>query len=48
MSSAPLDHAEILDRWEAFNLARTATAFGAFVPLILLVLLRAERDPRRQ
>ncbi|HEY9370542.1 DUF1772 domain-containing protein [Streptomyces sp.] len=46
-TSAPLDHAEILDRWEAFNYARTGTAFAAFALLIVLALHRsgAERDP---
>ncbi|WP_405982886.1 anthrone oxygenase family protein [Streptomyces sp. NBC_00158] len=40
VTSAPLDHAEVLDRWEAFNHARTATAFAAFTLLILLALRR--------
>ncbi|WP_327358338.1 DUF1772 domain-containing protein [Streptomyces sp. NBC_01304] len=39
-TSAPADHAEILARWEAFNYARTATAFAAFALLILLALRR--------
>jgi uncharacterized membrane protein len=39
-TSAPADHAEILARWEAFNQARTAAAFAAFVLLILLALRR--------
>ncbi|MEV7526468.1 DUF1772 domain-containing protein [Streptomyces sp. NPDC091371] len=47
VTSAPPDHAEILDRWEAFNNARTGAAFAAFVLLILLVLRRpgVESDP---
>ncbi|MEU8890636.1 DUF1772 domain-containing protein [Streptomyces sp. NPDC048442] len=46
-TSAPADHAEILSRWEAFNYARTATAFAAFALLILLSLRRSHspRDP---
>ncbi|MFM9369943.1 anthrone oxygenase family protein [Streptomyces sp. Da 82-17] len=38
VTSAPADHAEFLARWEAFNQARTATAFAAFGLLILLTL----------
>ncbi|MFJ4777945.1 anthrone oxygenase family protein [Streptomyces sp. NPDC088762] len=48
VSSPPVDHAEILDRWEIFNLARTGTAFAAFALLILLVLRQpgAEHDAK--
>ncbi|MFB7940008.1 anthrone oxygenase family protein [Streptomyces sp. NPDC056049] len=41
VSTAPLDHAEILDRWEAFNYARTGAAFAAFILLIALALRRS-------
>lgn len=44
-ASAPADHAEILHRWELFNLARTSTALVAFVLLIALVV-SAPRAPR--
>ncbi|MEU9059418.1 DUF1772 domain-containing protein [Streptomyces sp. NPDC048430] len=46
-TSAPADHADILARWEAFNYARTGTAFAAFALLILLSLnhSRTTRDP---
>ncbi|MEU9714909.1 DUF1772 domain-containing protein [Streptomyces sp. NPDC047976] len=44
VTSAPLDHAEVLDRWEAFNHARTGTAFAAFTLLILLALRRRGAD----
>ncbi len=37
-TSAPVGHAEILGRWEAFNYARTGAAFAAFALLILLAL----------
>ncbi|MGW5863806.1 anthrone oxygenase family protein [Streptomyces sp. NPDC055239] len=40
-TSAPADHAQILDRWEAFNYARTGTAFAAFALLIFLSLRRS-------
>ncbi|MEU9147305.1 DUF1772 domain-containing protein [Streptomyces sp. NPDC048349] len=48
VTSPPVDHAEILDRWEIFNLARTGTAFAAFALLILLVLRQpgAEHDAK--
>lgn len=42
VTSAPADHAGILNRWEAFNYARTAAAFAAFALLILLTLRRDE------
>ncbi|WP_331769825.1 DUF1772 domain-containing protein [Embleya sp. NBC_00888] len=38
VTTAPSDHAEILARWEAFNYARTGTAFVAFFLLIVLAL----------
>ncbi|MFF8835727.1 anthrone oxygenase family protein [Streptomyces sp. NPDC015130] len=44
-TSAPHDHAEILDRWEAFNYARTGTAFAAFALLILLALHHRSAHP---
>ncbi|MGW1769473.1 anthrone oxygenase family protein [Streptomyces sp. NPDC002073] len=49
VTTAPVDHAEILDRWEAFNQARTGTAFAAFALLILLALRQpgAEADRGR-
>jgi uncharacterized membrane protein len=43
--SAPADHAEVLARWEAFNYARTGTAFAAFALLILLSLGRSHSAP---
>ncbi|OEJ23678.1 hypothetical protein AR457_03375 [Streptomyces agglomeratus] len=45
-TSAPVDHAEILGRWEAFNYARTAAAFAAFALLILLTLRPGETRSR--
>ncbi|MFJ8827615.1 anthrone oxygenase family protein [Streptomyces sp. NPDC102467] len=48
-TSAPADHADILARWEAFNYARTGTAFAAFALLILLSLRRSHSvDDARQ
>ncbi|MEU9865463.1 DUF1772 domain-containing protein [Streptomyces sp. NPDC047971] len=44
-TTAPHDHAEILNRWEAFNHARTGTAFAAFSLLILLALHRQNAKP---
>ncbi|MBA0053776.1 DUF1772 domain-containing protein [Streptomyces sp. AJS327] len=43
-STPPPDHAEILNRWEAFNYGRTATAFLAFGLLIYLTLRTRARD----
>lgn len=40
VTSAPADHAGVLARWEAFNYARTATAFAAFALLIVLAVRR--------
>lgn len=40
LSSAPADHAEILGRWELFNILRTLTAITAFALLIALSLKR--------
>ncbi|MER6388703.1 DUF1772 domain-containing protein [Streptomyces sp. NPDC001523] len=42
--SAPADHAEILGRWEAFNIARTLTALLAFALLTALVSRRSHSD----
>lgn len=38
LTSAPVDHAEILGRWELLNNLRTLTALTAFVLLIALTL----------
>ncbi|MFJ6758156.1 MULTISPECIES: anthrone oxygenase family protein [unclassified Streptomyces] len=38
LTSAPADHAEILQRWELFNNLRTLTALTAFALLITLAL----------
>ncbi|MBW4718831.1 DUF1772 domain-containing protein [Saccharothrix sp. SC076] len=40
VSGPPPDHLEILQRWEAFNAARTCTALVAFLIVIHLVLRR--------
>jgi hypothetical protein len=49
VSSVPADHAAILQRWEAFNIARTATAFVAFVLVIVVIVHTvADRLPARQ
>lgn len=49
VSSAPADYAAILRRWEAFNIARTATAFIAFVLVIVVIVNSvADRLPVRQ
>lgn len=45
LTSAPVDHAEILQRWELFNNLRTLTAVTAFALLIILSL-RQPRPPR--
>lgn len=45
-TGAPADHALILDRWEMFNYARTATAFVAFALLILLSVRPGSTTPR--
>ncbi|MGV9772828.1 anthrone oxygenase family protein [Streptosporangium sp. NPDC003464] len=37
VTSAPADHATILQRWEAFHFLRTITAFVAFLLIVLLV-----------
>ncbi|ACZ84559.1 DUF1772 domain-containing protein [Streptosporangium roseum] len=37
VTSAPADHAAILQRWEAFHFLRTTTAFLAFLLIVLLV-----------
>ncbi|SNS84345.1 DUF1772 domain-containing protein [Actinoplanes regularis] len=36
-SSLPLDHAELLQRWEIYHYLRTATAIAAFLLLIVLI-----------
>ncbi|MGW6704329.1 anthrone oxygenase family protein [Streptomyces sp. NPDC054956] len=46
-TSAPVDHAEILRRWELFNNLRTLTALVAFVLLIVLVLWQPTSQPSR-
>lgn len=47
-TSAPADHAEILDRWEMFNNIRTVAAVIAFALLIFLTLrLPAASEPGR-
>ncbi|MER7000125.1 DUF1772 domain-containing protein [Streptomyces sp. NPDC000410] len=38
LTSAPANHAEILQRWELFNSARTLTALVAFALLIFLAV----------
>ncbi|MFD3665237.1 anthrone oxygenase family protein [Streptomyces sp. NPDC058659] len=43
-TSAPADHAQILNQWEAYNYARTATAFAAFALLIFLTLRREHTE----
>ncbi|WP_374774963.1 DUF1772 domain-containing protein [Streptomyces sp. NBC_01310] len=40
LTSAPVDHAEILRRWELFNNLRTLTALTGFALLIALTLKR--------
>ncbi|MFI1282646.1 DUF1772 domain-containing protein [Streptomyces sp. NPDC020858] len=42
LTSAPVDHAEILRRWELFNNLRTLTALTAFALLIVLALKRPQ------
>ncbi|MCG5214663.1 DUF1772 domain-containing protein [Streptosporangium sp. KLBMP 9127] len=42
VGTAPADHAEILQRWETFNVVRTLTAFVAFV-LIITLTVRPQR-----
>ncbi|MEU9607538.1 anthrone oxygenase family protein [Streptomyces sp. NPDC048057] len=37
-NAPPPDHAEVLNRWELFNAARTTTAVAAFAILVLLAL----------
>lgn len=44
-SAPPPDHAEILDRWELFNAARTTTVIVAFALLILLALRPTPAPP---
>jgi uncharacterized membrane protein len=38
VTTPPADHAEILQRWEMFNVARTLTALAAFALVILLAV----------
>ncbi|MFF2406635.1 anthrone oxygenase family protein [Streptomyces sp. NPDC058092] len=44
LTSAPVDHAEMLRRWELFNNLRTLTALTAFALLIILVLKQPSAD----
>ncbi|MEL5954341.1 DUF1772 domain-containing protein [Streptomyces sp. CLV115] len=46
-TSAPVDHVEILRRWELFNNLRTLTALTAFALLIVLSLSRLPPGRRR-
>lgn len=46
-TSAPVDHAEILRRWELFNDARTLTAVTAFALLIALALRQPQTDRKQ-
>ncbi|MCZ7438749.1 DUF1772 domain-containing protein [Micromonospora sp. WMMC241] len=41
VSSVPPEHAELLRRWEMFNLVRTVAALAAFVLVVLVVDLAA-------
>ncbi|MET8681281.1 DUF1772 domain-containing protein [Streptomyces sp. NPDC004647] len=43
-TSAPANHAEILQRWELFNNMRTLAALTAFILLIVLVMRRHRED----
>ncbi|KAB2343628.1 DUF1772 domain-containing protein [Actinomadura rudentiformis] len=43
VTAPPPDHAEILQRWEAFNIVRTVTALAAFL-LIITLVLRSTRE----
>lgn len=45
-TSPPVDHAEILRRWELFNDLRTLTALIAFALLIALALRRQPTPPQ--
>ncbi|MFE6835367.1 anthrone oxygenase family protein [Streptomyces sp. NPDC057705] len=47
LTSAPADHAEVLQRWELFNNLRTLTAVTAFALLITLAL-RQQPAGRKQ
>lgn len=40
VTSAPGDHAAILDQWEAYNVVRTVAALAAFVLVIVVSRLR--------
>ncbi|MFD8565146.1 anthrone oxygenase family protein [Streptosporangium canum] len=44
VTSAPADHATILQRWEAFHFLRTAAAFIAFLLIVLLVSVGDRRE----
>ncbi|MFD4762379.1 anthrone oxygenase family protein [Streptomyces sp. NPDC058439] len=48
VTSAPVDHAEILWRWELFNNLRTLTAVTAFVLLISLALKQPPAEGDRE
>ncbi|MFE5934293.1 DUF1772 domain-containing protein [Streptomyces sp. NPDC056470] len=43
-TAAPVDHEQILNRWEVFNYARTGAAFAAFALLIFLTLRREHNE----
>ncbi|MEU7764060.1 DUF1772 domain-containing protein [Nocardia sp. NPDC049190] len=45
VSDPPVDYAEILSRWEAFHVARTACAVSAFL-LVVFVTLRPTKETR--
>ncbi|GAA3842677.1 anthrone oxygenase family protein [Amycolatopsis tucumanensis] len=48
VSGAPADHAAVLQRWEAFNVARTLTALVAFALIIAVgVLVARTRQAER-
>ncbi|XYI04101.1 anthrone oxygenase family protein [Sorangium sp. So ce1128] len=45
VSSAPADHAEILWRWEMYNVMRTVTALAAFILLVILAVRGLRERP---
>ncbi|NUT54285.1 MAG: DUF1772 domain-containing protein [Saccharothrix sp.] len=48
VTTAPADHAEVLGRWEAFNLVRTLTALAAFLLVIGLATRSRVNGPGAQ